>query len=110
VRAHRAGEKLEPGSAKPPRKPLPHVNHEFIAVVRRALEMADGVDTVDGQIALALAERVATDGISGLPALTRELQAVMRRALARGDGLDDEVARARRQRAEARRALGEEER
>lgn len=95
--------------------------HALVASVRAELEQAARLDGWTGQLALRLACRLAAEE-SGVTALSRELRTVMAAALegvapapSEGpdetedqteDQADDEVARARRQREQARQAAG----
>lgn len=91
--------------------------HALVVSVRAELEQAARLDGWTGQLALRLARRLAAEE-SGVTALSRELRTVMAAALegvapapSEGpdeteDQTDDEVARARRQREQARQAAG----
>lgn len=70
----------------------------LVAATRRKLEEAEAVDTVEGQIALRLAEKLAQPGDTGsaMASLARQLSAAMAEALAAGvkktDALDELAA------------------
>jgi hypothetical protein len=70
-----------------------------VAVVRRELEEAGALDTVDGQLALLLAASVASTTGTGLVQISAELRAAMARAVPPPPAPEDDVQRARRRRA-----------
>lgn len=78
---------------------------DLVRVVRRDLEQAGQVESVDGQLSLRLAEAMSAEDCKGFVALSRQLTVTLARALAAGP-VDDEVTRARRRRDETRRELG----
>lgn len=85
----------------------------LVAAVRKELELADRLDTVDGQIAVLLAEQAAVAAGSAASKLTDSLRLAVDRALGLGtrpagggEPDDDEVTRARKAREEAREAVG----
>lgn len=86
--------------------------HLLVRAVRLELEKATAIDTVEGQIALQLARRLADPEESGPSALAREVRAALARAVessakpepgaaaAPAAVEDDEVAQARRRQEE----------
>lgn len=91
--------------------------HELVKATRRELGES-GLATVNGQLALQLARRMADPQVSGFSALSKELRSLLAEAksgaptspdgdaAAAGAEPDDEVTRARRAREEAREAAG----
>jgi hypothetical protein len=84
---------------KPAEKPGPSPSHPLIAQTTRELEEAGVLDTVLGQTALRLAQKLAGnfDTGSAMASLSREFRAVMLQALSDGtrkaDSLDELAAR-----------------
>jgi hypothetical protein len=74
--------------------PVPDTANSTLAeVVRRDLEAADRLQTVPGQLAVALAERLVSSGTtaSSLATLSKELRALMAEALAGTKPRDPDV-------------------
>jgi hypothetical protein len=65
----------------------------LVATTRRKLEEAEAVDTVEGQIALRLAQKLAQPGDTGsaMASLARQLSTAMAEALAAGTKKTDVV-------------------
>lgn len=84
----------------------PGADSALVVAVRRELEEAGQLATVEGQLALMLAAQSATVAASALATLSVELRRLMALALARGAQPEDDVTRARRAREEKRRQLG----
>jgi hypothetical protein len=88
----------------PPETPVSPPETALVATTRLKLEEAEAVDTVPGQVALRLAQKLAGTGDTGsaMASLARQLSAAMAEALAAGtkraDSLDELAAR-RRQKA-----------
>lgn len=94
-----------------------HAEHSLVRAVRLELERSDAVDTVDGQIALELARRLANPDESSPSPLAREMRVVLAKVAdskpaASGEAAadaqsarEDEVDRARRRREEKEAAL-----
>lgn len=82
-----------------PAAAVPSVPSGLVEATRRELDTAGRLDTVLGQQALALAERVASPHETGasVATMSRELRAVMTEALkgvaAKADGVDEVKAR-----------------
>lgn len=99
-RESRAEGQIAPVTAiSPPETLVPQEEAGLVATTRLKLEQADAVDTVAGQIALRLAEKLSQPGDTGsaMTSLARQLSAAMAEALAAGtkqaDGLDELAAR-----------------
>lgn len=91
--ARRAAGQVAPASPVP----KPPVASGVVDAVRRELEAAGVLASVNGQIALMLAERTATEDASGLARLSAALREAVTLALVtRVPEDEDEVARARR--------------
>jgi hypothetical protein len=86
----------------------PDPDSALVDAVRRELDEAGCLDTVDGQIALQLARKMSTQTGKDLVGLVAELRNVLVRARSSAGG-PDEVQRARHLREEKRRALGLDE-
>lgn len=83
-------------------KPTVPANPGLIAAVRKKLEAAKRLDTVEGQMALVLAGQAAAHGATGVPGLIKELRTAMNEALA-GTAptepvVEDQLAKARKAR------------
>lgn len=91
--------------------------HKLVTVTEAELTKAGALDTVDGQLALQLARKLADPDVAGFDRLMEKLRGVLAdvrgTSVAGGEGPaaepaepDDEVTKARRARAEAREAAG----
>jgi hypothetical protein len=94
VRDIAARENGDPAPVTPisaPDEPKSASEPELVAQTRRALEEADAVASVHGQIALTLAKKLAlaVDTGSAMASLARQLSAAMGEALANGTQQDD---------------------
>lgn len=109
-RAHRRKPGDGLGSAKAPGS---GAAHPLVVQLRGELEQAGRLDTVAGQLALALALQVTAAGATGIAGLSKELRTVRAEALAGTPAAapvtaedEDEVERARRRREEKRAQAG----
>ena len=95
IAARKNGDLAPVTSISPADEPISAPETGLVAETRRALEEADAVATVHGQIALTLAAKLASavDTGSAMASLAKQLAAAMSEALAHGtqqtDALDE---------------------
>lgn len=99
IAARESGELAPVTPISPPEMLIQPVETGLVAETRRALEQAEAVSTVHGQIALTLAAKLAraVDTGSAMASLAKQLSLAMAEALASGtkktDSLDELAAR-----------------
>jgi hypothetical protein len=99
IAARKAGELAPVTPISQPETPIESTETGLVAETRRALEEADAVSSVHGQIALTLAAKLAraVDTGSAMASLAKQLSIAMTEALASGtkkaDSLDELAAR-----------------
>lgn len=105
--AHQAGEEAKTGT---------DAEHGLVRSVRLALEKAEAIDEVAGQLALQLARRAANPDEPSLTALSKEIRALVAEAIGSTPAgssptpepvEDDDVAKARKARDRKRAAAGQ---
>jgi hypothetical protein len=95
IEARKEGQIVPITAISPPETPVQRREAGLVATTRAKLEEAEAIDTVPGQIALRLAEKLAQPGDTGsaMASLARQLSAAMAEALAAGtkqaDGIDE---------------------
>jgi hypothetical protein len=98
IAARKAGELAPVTPISPPETPIQPTETGLVAETRRALEDAEAVSSVHGQIALTLAAKLAraVDTGSAMASLAKQLSIAMTEALASGtkkaDALDELAA------------------
>jgi len=99
IAARKAGELAPVTPISPPETPAKPAETALVAETRRALEEAEALSTVPGQIALTLAAKLAraVDTGSAMASLAKQLSTAMAEAQASGtkkaDSLDELAAR-----------------